>query len=131
MNSSSVERTVLKGTETYLFKEAFCIQGFHISHHIDYPLKSFYKCLRIFQRLFPLRRKATFLFIKSFGFWTSLGFSTLGWDESTGMVVNSPAKEVKYIAGKPILDNNAVNLFSSVLIALLLPTAACGFWPRE
>lgn len=43
------------------------------------------------------------------------------------MVVNSPGKEVKYIAGKPILDNNAVNLFTSVLVALLLPTAAWGF----
>lgn len=73
-----------------------------------------------------------FFLIKSFGFSTSPGFfSALGLDESTGMVVNSPANEVKYIAGKPILDNNAVNLFSSVLIALLLPTAAWGFWPRE
>ncbi|XP_060050920.1 transmembrane protein 19 isoform X4 [Erinaceus europaeus] len=54
----------------------------------------------------------------------------VGWDESTGMVVNSPTSEVKYIAGKPILDNNAVNLFSSVVVALLLPTAAWGFWPR-
>ncbi|XP_032151647.1 transmembrane protein 19 isoform X2 [Sapajus apella] len=54
-----------------------------------------------------------------------------GLDESTGMVVNSPTNEAKHIAGKPILDNNAVNLFSSVLVALLLPTAACGFWPRE
>ncbi|XP_014442408.1 transmembrane protein 19 isoform X3 [Tupaia chinensis] len=55
----------------------------------------------------------------------------VGLDESTGMVVNSPTEEATYIAGKPILDNNAVNLFSSVLVALLLPTAACGFWPRE
>ncbi|OBS82259.1 hypothetical protein A6R68_23749 [Neotoma lepida] len=54
-----------------------------------------------------------------------------GLDESTGLVVSSPAEETKHIAGKPILDNNAVNLFSSVLVALLLPTAASGFWPRE
>ncbi|XP_047406107.1 transmembrane protein 19 isoform X2 [Sciurus carolinensis] len=54
-----------------------------------------------------------------------------GLDESTGMVVNNPTNKAKHIAGKPILDNNAVNLFSSVLIALLLPTAAWGFWPRE
>uniref|UniRef100_A0A2R9B4H6 Transmembrane protein 19 n=2 Tax=Pan paniscus TaxID=9597 RepID=A0A2R9B4H6_PANPA len=53
-----------------------------------------------------------------------------GLDESTGMVVNSPTNKAKHIAGKPILDNNAVNLFSSVFIALLLPTAAWGFWPR-
>lgn len=70
--------------------------------------------------------------IKSFGFSTLLGFfSILGLDESTGMVVNSPVKEAKYISGKPILDNNAVNLFSSVLMALLLPTVAWSFWPRE
>lgn len=61
----------------------------------------------------------------------SFGFSTPGLDEVTGLVVNSPAREVKYIAGRPILDNNAVNLFSSVVTALLLPTAAWGFWPRE
>ncbi|GAB1295572.1 Transmembrane protein 19 [Apodemus speciosus] len=54
-----------------------------------------------------------------------------GLDESTGLVVSSPTQETKHIAGKPILDNNAVNLFSSVLVALLLPTAASGFWPRE
>lgn len=54
-----------------------------------------------------------------------------GLDENTGMVVNSPLNTAKHIAGKPILDNNAVNLFSSILIALLLPTAACGFWPRD
>ncbi|XP_029338569.1 transmembrane protein 19 isoform X4 [Mus caroli] len=54
-----------------------------------------------------------------------------GLDERTGLVVNSPTQETKHIAGKPILDNNAVNLFSSVLVALLLPTAASGFWPRE
>lgn len=54
-----------------------------------------------------------------------------GLDESTGLVVSSPAEETKHIAGKPILDNNAVNLFSSVSVALLLPTAASGFWPRE
>lgn len=54
-----------------------------------------------------------------------------GLDERTGLVVSSPTQETKHIAGKPILDNNAVNLFSSVLVALLLPTAASGFWPRE
>lgn len=57
--------------------------------------------------------------------------SVSGLDESTGLVVSSPAEETKHIAGKPILDNNAVNLFSSVSVALLLPTAASGFWPRE
>ncbi|KAK3544388.1 hypothetical protein QTP86_010135 [Hemibagrus guttatus] len=54
-----------------------------------------------------------------------------GYDESTGMVVNSVAPKVKWISGKPILDNNGVNLFSSVLIALILPGVAWGFWPMR
>ncbi|XP_042326009.1 transmembrane protein 19 isoform X2 [Sceloporus undulatus] len=53
-----------------------------------------------------------------------------GLDTRTGMVVNHQTKGAKHISGKPILDNNAVNLFSSVVIALLLPGAAWGFWPR-
>ncbi|XP_075456350.1 transmembrane protein 19 [Ascaphus truei] len=53
-----------------------------------------------------------------------------GYDESTGQIVNHPASGAKLISGKPILDNNAVNLFSSILIALLLPGAAWSFWPR-
>ncbi|XP_028934699.1 transmembrane protein 19 isoform X1 [Ornithorhynchus anatinus] len=54
-----------------------------------------------------------------------------GLDEKTGLVVNHPRNAVRHISGKPILDNNAVNLFSSVLIALLLPSVAWAFWPRE
>ncbi|XP_020824523.1 transmembrane protein 19 isoform X3 [Phascolarctos cinereus] len=52
-----------------------------------------------------------------------------GWDENTRSVVSQPTGETKYISGKPILDNNAVNLFSSILIALLLPSAAWALWP--
>ncbi|KAM4747044.1 transmembrane protein 19 isoform 1-T2 [Rhinophrynus dorsalis] len=54
-----------------------------------------------------------------------------GYDETTGKIVNHPTNEAKHISGKPILDNNAVNLFSSILIALLLPGAAWSFWPRD
>ncbi|XP_053113507.1 transmembrane protein 19 isoform X1 [Hemicordylus capensis] len=53
-----------------------------------------------------------------------------GFDTRTGMVVGHQTEDAKHIAGKPILDNNAVNLFSSVVIALLLPGVAWGFWPR-
>ncbi|KAJ7329828.1 hypothetical protein JRQ81_016002 [Phrynocephalus forsythii] len=53
-----------------------------------------------------------------------------GFDTRTGKVVKHETKDTKHISGKPILDNNAVNLFSSVVIALLLPGAAWGFWPR-
>ncbi|XP_026863363.1 transmembrane protein 19 [Electrophorus electricus] len=53
-----------------------------------------------------------------------------GYDESTGKVVSYETPTVRRICGKPILDNNGVNLFSSVLIALLLPGAAWSCWPR-
>ncbi|XP_030303724.1 transmembrane protein 19 isoform X1 [Calypte anna] len=54
-----------------------------------------------------------------------------GFDENIGMVVNHQTKDSKHISGKPILDNNAVNLFSSVIIALVLPGMALCFWPRR
>ncbi|XP_068132774.1 transmembrane protein 19 [Hyperolius riggenbachi] len=53
-----------------------------------------------------------------------------GYDESTGKIVNHPTRDAKLISGKPILDNNTVNLFSSILVALLLPGVAWGIWPR-
>ncbi|XP_056372005.1 transmembrane protein 19 isoform X3 [Oenanthe melanoleuca] len=54
----------------------------------------------------------------------------VGFDQTIGMVVNHETKDSKHISGKPILDNNAVNLFSSVIIALVLPGTAWFFWPR-
>ncbi|KAL7827777.1 hypothetical protein AOLI_G00309290 [Acnodon oligacanthus] len=54
-----------------------------------------------------------------------------GYDENTGRVVNYESPAVKRICGKPILDNNGVNLFSSILIALFLPGFAWGLWPRH
>lgn len=53
-----------------------------------------------------------------------------GFDTKIGMVVNHQTGDAKHISGKPILDNNAVNLFSTVVIALLLPGIAWGLWPR-
>ncbi|XP_036373874.1 transmembrane protein 19-like [Megalops cyprinoides] len=54
-----------------------------------------------------------------------------GYEEGTGKVVNHESRTAKWICGKPILDNNAVNLFSSIIIALVLPGVAWGFWPRQ
>lgn len=53
-----------------------------------------------------------------------------GFDSSIGKVVSYESATTQRICGKPILDNNAVNLFSSVLIALVLPGMAWGVWPR-
>ncbi|NXS95429.1 TMM19 protein, partial [Jacana jacana] len=53
-----------------------------------------------------------------------------GFDQNIGMVVNHQTKDSKHICGKPILDNNTVNLFSSIIIALVLPSMSWFFWPR-
>lgn len=53
-----------------------------------------------------------------------------GFDSNIGKVVSYESATTRRICGKPILDNNAVNLFSSVLIALILPGLAWGLWPR-
>lgn len=54
-----------------------------------------------------------------------------GLDETTGLLFSSPTQETKHIAGKSMLDKNAVNLLSLVLVAHLLPTATLGFGPRK
>ncbi|XP_046872360.1 transmembrane protein 19 [Hypomesus transpacificus] len=53
-----------------------------------------------------------------------------GIDATTGKVVNHESVTTQRICGKPILDNNGVNLFSSILIALMLPSLAWPLWPR-
>ncbi|KAF7646715.1 hypothetical protein LDENG_00183240 [Lucifuga dentata] len=53
-----------------------------------------------------------------------------GFDSSIGKVVSYESSTTQRICGKPILDNNAVNLFSSLLITLILPGLAWGAWPR-
>ncbi|XP_057710744.1 transmembrane protein 19 isoform X1 [Corythoichthys intestinalis] len=53
-----------------------------------------------------------------------------GFDSSIGKVVSYESPTTHWISGKPILDNNAVNLFSAVLVALILPGMAWGLWPH-
>lgn len=57
-------------------------------------------------------------------------FPLSGFDHSVGKVVGYESATTQRICGKPILDNNAVNLFTSVLVALILPGLAWGVWPR-
>ncbi|AWO98291.1 putative transmembrane protein 19-like, partial [Scophthalmus maximus] len=52
------------------------------------------------------------------------------FDSSIGKVVSYESATTQRICGKPILDNNAVNLFASVLVALFLPGLAWGLWPQ-
>ncbi|XP_058482283.1 transmembrane protein 19 [Solea solea] len=54
-----------------------------------------------------------------------------GFDVSIGKVVSHESATTRRICGKAILDNNAVNLFSSVFVALLLPGLAWGLWPQS
>lgn len=79
--------TSIERTETHFFKEAFCNHGFHLTHHVGYPLKSFSEWPRIFAKLSSLEEKASLVFffaivfkIRSFGFSTSFAsFSFQVW----------------------------------------------------
>lgn len=48
--------------------------------------------------------------------------------DSRGRIVERPGKDVQYICGVRILDNHSVNLISSIITALLMPTVAMHFW---
>lgn len=50
-----------------------------------------------------------------------------GIDEN-GRVVETPGKGVKYISGLRVFDNHSVNLISSIITALLMPTIAIQFY---
>ncbi|XP_032815808.1 transmembrane protein 19 isoform X1 [Petromyzon marinus] len=54
-----------------------------------------------------------------------------GYDEHRGVVVNVPSTQTKHISGRPILDNNGVNLISAVIVAVMFPGFAWAFWPRR
>uniref|UniRef100_A0A3B5M5Q7 Transmembrane protein 19 n=1 Tax=Xiphophorus couchianus TaxID=32473 RepID=A0A3B5M5Q7_9TELE len=56
--------------------------------------------------------------------------SLLGAHMQYSKVVSYESATTRRICGKPVMDNNAVNLFSSVLVALFLPGLAWGLWPR-
>uniref|UniRef100_A0A4W3JF90 Transmembrane protein 19 n=1 Tax=Callorhinchus milii TaxID=7868 RepID=A0A4W3JF90_CALMI len=63
-----------------------------------------------------------------FGFYLGATMQYSGYDENSGMVVNHITPNARHISGKPILDNNAINLFSLIIISLVLP--GMSFWPR-
>lgn len=48
--------------------------------------------------------------------------------DTNGKIVERPGKDVRYISGVRILDNHSVNLISSIITALLMPTVAMQFW---
>ncbi|XP_061085112.1 transmembrane protein 19-like [Conger conger] len=54
-----------------------------------------------------------------------------GYEVKTGEVVSHETRTSKRISGKPILEDNTASLFSSMLIAWLLPGIAWGYWPEH
>lgn len=52
-----------------------------------------------------------------------------GQDEK-GRIVETPGKNVRHISGIRILDNHSVNLISSILTGVLMPSFAFHFWPQ-
>ena len=43
-------------------------------------------------------------------------------------IVEEPGAQVRRISGMPILDNHGVNLLSTVITAVLMPTVALKFY---
>ncbi|XP_021925954.1 transmembrane protein 19 isoform X2 [Zootermopsis nevadensis] len=52
-----------------------------------------------------------------------------GLDERTGCVVEHAGKGIRYISGVQILDNNSVNLITTIVMGLLTPRIANMLWP--
>lgn len=50
--------------------------------------------------------------------------------DPSGKIVERPGKGVKHICGVRILDNHSVNLISSIITALLMPSVAMHFWNK-
>lgn len=46
-----------------------------------------------------------------------------------GKIVNHSNLSVKHISGRNILDNNSVNLITTVIMGILLPTMSKTLWP--
>lgn len=51
-----------------------------------------------------------------------------GVDEN-GVIAEHPGKGIKHICGRQVLDNHSVNLLSTVIVALTLPSVANIIWP--
>ncbi|KAJ6647331.1 Transmembrane protein [Pseudolycoriella hygida] len=51
-----------------------------------------------------------------------------GQDKS-GRIVERPGQNVIYISGYRILDNHSVNLISTILTGIIMPSVAYRFWP--
>ncbi|KAG6440686.1 hypothetical protein O3G_MSEX001403 [Manduca sexta] len=45
-----------------------------------------------------------------------------------GKIVNHPSQSVKHISGRNILDNHSVNLISTVIMGLMMPTLSKTIW---
>lgn len=51
-----------------------------------------------------------------------------GFNRETGKMVEAPGENVEWISGIRFLDNHSINLFSSLIMALLTPRISQLFW---
>uniref|UniRef100_T1JTS1 Transmembrane protein 19 n=1 Tax=Tetranychus urticae TaxID=32264 RepID=T1JTS1_TETUR len=51
-----------------------------------------------------------------------------GFNRETGKMVEAPGENVEWISGIRFLDNHSINLFSSLILALLTPKISQLFW---
>uniref|UniRef100_UPI00358F1D3A transmembrane protein 19-like isoform X1 n=1 Tax=Myxine glutinosa TaxID=7769 RepID=UPI00358F1D3A len=56
-------------------------------------------------------------------------FQFSGFHTKLGMVVERPGPDVLQITGKPVFDNDAIDLLSAILLSLTLPGLAVRLWP--
>ncbi|XP_047511042.1 transmembrane protein 19 [Pieris napi] len=49
--------------------------------------------------------------------------------DKAGKIVSHSSMSIKHISGKNILDNNSVNLISTIIMGLMIPTISKQFWP--
>ncbi|KAK3109021.1 hypothetical protein FSP39_021360 [Pinctada imbricata] len=55
-------------------------------------------------------------------------FQYSGFDRESGKIVEKSGKDVEHIVGIQLFDNHSVNLISSLLCAVLMPTIAFSLW---
>ncbi|KAI8436666.1 hypothetical protein MSG28_010154 [Choristoneura fumiferana] len=49
--------------------------------------------------------------------------------DKDGKIVSHSSKSVKHISGRNVLDNHSVNLITTVIMGLLMPTISKSLWP--
>jgi uncharacterized membrane protein len=56
-------------------------------------------------------------------------FQYSAYDQRTKRVVGSASTTTEHICGWPILDNNGVNMLSSLFTSMIMPGICFAWWP--